>query len=179
MKEEKILDLACGGAKIRGTIGLDKTNYPGVDVVHDLDIFPYPFHRDTFDKIICSNGIEHLEKPLEVLAEIYRICKNGALVKIDVPHFSSVNTFTDPTHKHAFSTRSFDYLVPGNGLYNLNYFKGIHFQKRKVFIEFWGYPSSIREFLEWFANKFSVTYERHFAFIFPANQLIFELEVVK
>jgi ubiquinone/menaquinone biosynthesis C-methylase UbiE len=178
-KDQKILDLACGGSKVPGAVGIDKLKLPGVDVVHDLDAFPYPFENGTFDRVVCSNGMEHLENPLAVLAELHRICKNGALVRIDSPHFSSVNHFTDPTHKHGFSSHSFDYLIPGNGLYNLNYYQEVTYKKKSVYIDFYDVPKILEKLFLWLANKRTSYYERHLAFILPANQIVFELEVVK
>lgn len=39
----KKLDFGCGQKKEPDSIGLDGFASPGVDVVHDFDIFPYPF----------------------------------------------------------------------------------------------------------------------------------------
>ena len=49
--EKKILDLGCGRNKVPGAIGLDLFPVPGVDVVHDLEAFPYPFENNSFDEI--------------------------------------------------------------------------------------------------------------------------------
>lgn len=177
MKKLKILDLACGTAKTPGAIGIDRLEIPEVDIVHNLDEFPYPFKENMFDRVVCYNGMEHLQNPLDVLAELHRICKKGATVYIASPHFSSVDFFTDPTHKHPFSSRSFDYIIPGTKLFDLNYDKA-RYSKESVRITFdirgiWG------KFLTWFANHKTELYERRFAFIFPAHQVIFSLRVEK
>lgn len=174
----KILDLACGGTKTPGTVGIDQLELPGVDIVHNLNQTPYPFEDDTFDKVVCINGMEHFEKPLDVMAELHRICKRGGVIYIATPHFSSVDFYTDPTHLHPFSSRSFDFLVPGTQLFNLQYSKA-RFRKITTKITFFDLPRIINRCLSWFANKHTTYYERHFAFIFPAHQIIFELEVVK
>jgi len=36
------LDIGCGWSKRAGFVGMDKRNLPGVDIIHDLEIFPYP-----------------------------------------------------------------------------------------------------------------------------------------
>ena len=172
------LELACGATKSKGYLGIDRLDLPGVDIVHDLDVLPYPFEEGTFDEVICINGMEHLEKPLDVLAELHRICRAGAIIHIASPHFSSVDYFTDPTHKHPFSSRSFDYLVPGCKLHELQYRKE-SLRKVKVEITFIELPRIIEEFCHWLANKHTYFYERHLAFIFPAHQIIFDLEVTK
>ena len=43
MKHEKVLDLGCGLRKTPGSVGCDMISLPSVDVVHDLNSFPYPF----------------------------------------------------------------------------------------------------------------------------------------
>jgi hypothetical protein len=118
-----------------------------------------------------------LQNPLDVLVELHRIAKDKGIVHLTAPHFSSVDYFTDPTHKHPLTSRSFDYLIPGTQLYNLCY-KSIVYKKREVRITFL-LPPIIRHFMSWLVSKNMLFYERHFAFIFPAHQIIFDLEVVK
>ena len=55
----KILDLGCGNNKVPNAIGLDNVLLPEVDIVHDLMDFPYPFEKDSFDKIYLRHVIEH------------------------------------------------------------------------------------------------------------------------
>ena len=38
----------------------------------------------------------------------------GATVEIVSPHFSHRNAYTDPTHRHRFAARSFDFFVDGD-----------------------------------------------------------------
>jgi predicted SAM-dependent methyltransferase len=83
------LDLGCGASKKEGYIGVDSLKLPGVDIVHDLTFFPYPFSDNEIDEIIMDNVLEHLPQPLKVVEEIYRICKNNAQVTIAVPYFRS------------------------------------------------------------------------------------------
>ena len=47
----KKLDLGCGRSKKAGFIGLDCLVLPGVDIVHDLTKFPYPFEDGLIDEI--------------------------------------------------------------------------------------------------------------------------------
>jgi len=41
----KILDFWCGQRKKEGDVGIDTLSFPGGDIVHDLNIFPYPFEN--------------------------------------------------------------------------------------------------------------------------------------
>jgi SAM-dependent methyltransferase len=174
----KTLDLACGGTKSPDAVGIDRLPLPGVDFVHDLDTFPYPFDSDTFDRVICLNGMEHLDRPLDVLAELHRISRPGALIHIASPHFSSVDFFTDPTHRHPFSSRSFDYLVPGTQAFGLQYNSAARFAKLGARVTF-ALPCGLNRLARWLANHNLERYERHFAFIMPAHQILFDLQVLK
>lgn len=67
-KEIKI-DLACGDNKREGFIGVDIFNGPSVDIVHDLNIYPYPFEDESVDEINCSHYLEHIKHD-DVLTQV-------------------------------------------------------------------------------------------------------------
>lgn len=46
-----------------------------------------PFPADSFDKVICSEVLEHIEDHNVVLAEINRVLKVGGMLAISVPRF--------------------------------------------------------------------------------------------
>mgnify|MGYP003423107988 CR=1 FL=1 len=108
----KRLNFGCGNDIRYGYINLDNFNGPGVDVIHDVENFPYPFKDDDFDEIILINVLEHLSNPVKVLEELHRIVKPGGQVVIRVPYYNARDMYTDPTHKSFFSQYSFDYFDP-------------------------------------------------------------------
>lgn len=81
-----------------------------VDMIYDLDKFPYPFPDNYFEEILMDNVLEHLEEPMKVMRELIRICKENAKIIIRVPHFSHFKAFMDPSHKHFFSAFSIDLM---------------------------------------------------------------------
>ena len=104
MKPKKTtLHLGCGPQKKTGSIGVDFNKNINADVIHDLNKFPYPFKNNQFDKIIADNILEHLENIPKVIEELHRIAKNGAVLFVTTGHFSGIDSFTDPTHKHFFT----------------------------------------------------------------------------
>ena len=124
-----ILDLGCGNNKVKNSIGMDKVELEGVDVVHDLLSIPYPFEENSFKVIYLRHVIEHfkIEDINIILSECYRILSlNGKLI-ITVPHAFSVAAYTDITHKLFFTFNSgkfFDYRHPMSYYYkkfNINY----------------------------------------------------------
>ncbi|MCX7927088.1 MAG: class I SAM-dependent methyltransferase, partial [Candidatus Omnitrophica bacterium] len=154
-----ILDLGCGNKKTYNAIGIDRFKYPGVDIVADLNFYPWPIKSNSFDKIICRHILEHLDNVVKVMEEIYRISKPNAVIIIEVPHFSHPDAFRDPTHKHYFTFNSFDYFAdnPMYPKYTQTRFKII----RKEFKA----TSGINRFLSSHINP--LHYEERYARIFP------------
>ena len=106
---KKILNLGCGSVRIPDSIGVDRVKIDDfVDVVHDLDITPYPFKTNSVDEIHFYHVLEHLHNPMQKLEEIHRILKPGGVLYMRVPHFSSMGAFTDITHVRPFGYFSFD-----------------------------------------------------------------------
>lgn len=180
---EKILDLGCGKNKYEGAIGIDFNENTDADVIHNLNEFPYPFDDNEFDKIVLNHILEHLDDVVKVIEEVHRIAKPNAIAVINVPFFTSVDAFADPTHKHFFSSRSFDYFT--GDIDAFDYYSHARFQKLKVEIRFWQWKK-----LKWFriqnwiglgllANKCTKIYEVLFAHIFPAKEIHYELQVIK
>lgn len=96
------LNLGCGSKILKGYVNVDKFDLYDVDKVHDLEVFPYPFEDDSVDEILLSHVLEHIGHSPDVfnkiVQEFYRICKNGALVDIRVPHPRHDDFIADPTH---------------------------------------------------------------------------------
>jgi len=59
----RILDLGCGKTKHPGAVGLDIIRRSEVDVVWDMDKYPYPFPDNSFDWIIPNHSIEQIATP--------------------------------------------------------------------------------------------------------------------
>lgn len=115
IKGKKInrLNIGCGNKKIPGYIGVDLTKTNATDILHDLNRFPYPFQNNSIQEILLDNVIEHLDNVIKVIEELHRILiKNGKII-IRVPYAKSDSAFVDPTHKHFFTEKSFNYFTDG------------------------------------------------------------------
>jgi SAM-dependent methyltransferase len=106
MTPMKVLDIGCGKNKYKNELeivtGMDKVPLPGVDVIHDMEQFPYTFADESFDKVIMQHSLEHVSKEnmtnIKIIEEIHRILKPGGMLIVEVPigqwfHY-------DPTHKN-------------------------------------------------------------------------------
>src|SRR5438046_1721184 len=102
-----ILHLGSGLKYEPAAVNVDLVADTRPDVVHDLDVVPWPFPDDRFREVWAYDVIEHLDDIVAAMEEIHRTCVDGAVVKITVPHYSCCNAFTDITHRHYFSVNSF------------------------------------------------------------------------
>lgn len=171
----RILDVGCGQKKAPGAIGIDLSRRAHTDVICDLNRPPYPLRSDTFDRILLNNVIEHLDDVVAVMGELHRIAKPGGEVFVKTPHFSSLYSWQDPTHKHHLAYDSFDYFAEDTK--HSNFYSGVRYEiaeKKILFGKSW---ISVIPRLLWLLSKHK--YEKHFAFMFPANDLTFRLRVVK
>lgn len=110
------LNLGCG-VDVRpageGWVNVDHYDAPGV-VNWDLWTFPYPLDDDSFDYVLLSHVVEHLpfvrvcrngvEKDLliAVLEEVYRVCRDGAIVDIYTPNGTDKMFYSNPEHSRPF-----------------------------------------------------------------------------
>ena len=104
------LNLGCGMTRLDGFMGVDRIPADSVDVVHDLDQFPYPWPDSSVEEILMDNTLEHLDDVVAVIEELHRILVPGGRAIIIVPYAKSDGAFVDPTHKHFFIERSLDYF---------------------------------------------------------------------
>lgn len=178
----KKLNLGCGEDIKHGWVNVDSVNNEGINKVWNLNEFPYPFKNNEFDYILMSSILEHLDYPEKVIEEVWRISKNNAHILIIVPHFSCWQTWGDITHKRGFNhTSLFCFSDKQNSkksgsLINkrielFHICSKIQFGKIKKMFGF-----------SFFVNLHNITrgfYERHFAYIFPAQNLYFKLRALK
>lgn len=96
------VNLGCGDKILNGWVNLDKYDLYSVDIIHDLEKFPYPFDDNTVDEIKLSHVLEHIghhpDTFNKIIKEIYRICKNNSIISISVPHPRHDYFLNDPTH---------------------------------------------------------------------------------
>jgi SAM-dependent methyltransferase len=91
------LDLACGRSKRPGFIGVDRFALPGVDIVANLEE-PLPFADDVVDYVVASHSIEHIHDVTGLFQEIYRVCKDRAIVTIIGPYANTRLNQANPYH---------------------------------------------------------------------------------
>ncbi len=109
-----ILDIGCGLNKTPGAVGLDQLDLPSVDIKHSMREYqPLPLPSHSYDRIILSDIIEHVDNPAWLLSEAHRVGKPHATVWMRYPHYSSRNAYNDSDHKRYLGVDAFDHFIPG------------------------------------------------------------------
>jgi hypothetical protein len=172
---DKKLNLGSGIDYLEGWTNLDISDKDiygvpiKVEVIWDLNDFPWPFPDNEFDEIGAYAILEHLMSRTKPWDEIKRIAKNGCKVHVLVPHYSGYTGYDDPTHYHRYSQDAAHRVAEMWG------FKLI--SSKIVFSR--GNKWKILRIFNPVVNWFPRLYERFFANIFPSQELNWEFEVLK
>lgn len=114
------LDLGCGKRKQAHFLGMDVRDVEGVDIVHDLEAFPWPLPDQCCTMVLASHILEHI-KPWKffdpaarpcVIGEIWRVMKPDAQLLISCPYGVSSQYVQDPTHCNPINEATLQYLDP-------------------------------------------------------------------
>jgi hypothetical protein len=100
-KELLKLNLGCGASRLPGFLNVDSEAACNPDMVCNLEQ-AWPWADNSVDTISMVHVLEHLGREpqtyLNIIKEMWRVCVDGALVHIVVPHHRHDNFFSDPTH---------------------------------------------------------------------------------
>ncbi|MDQ3667674.1 MAG: class I SAM-dependent methyltransferase [Acidobacteriota bacterium] len=177
------LDIGCGRNKLSGSIGLDIVPLEGVDIVHNLEQYPYPFEDNTFEYIRLSHVIEHLQSILKTMEEIHRIARPDALVEIITPHYTDSSSWQDPTHIWHLNSRAFGFFEED--------FKTNHYSKVRFKITY--SEVKLLKLYRWLGLEFLVNlqnrsshfrffrnfWEHYLCYIIRGKVMTFRLKVIK
>jgi len=95
-----------------GYVNMDIRELKGVDVVHDIQRFPFPFSDNTFESIIMNHVWEHIEPKFRIclMNELWRISIPDGTLAIVSPHCLSAGACQDPTHYTCPNEFTFQYF---------------------------------------------------------------------
>lgn len=111
--QERILNLGCGWKPLSGAINHDRWCWADyIDVAHDLNLIPWPWRDNSFDRLIANSVVEHLDSFYGFFDEAWRILAPEGRLEVIVPRYDHVNVAIDPTHKRGYHVQSFHFLDP-------------------------------------------------------------------
>ena len=148
---KRILDIGCGNNKYPNSIGMDRVKLPNVDIIHDMEDFPYPFINNSFDTIVMQHVLEHVSKEnmanIKIIEEIYRLLRQNGTLIVEIP-LGQCFLF-DPTHKNYVGYRYWDYFSED---FPLNYYTHARLKLKSAEIVGFHGINGIERFT-WLANK--------------------------
>lgn len=106
------LNLGAGNDVRAGFINHDIVQLDGIDLVHNLNEFPWPIKDKSIDEVLAIDLLEHLDDFMKAMEEVYRIMKPGGIFRIRVPYWNSWCTHSDPTHRRGFHELRFHFFDP-------------------------------------------------------------------
>lgn len=96
------------------TLDMDLGTEP--DVVHDLDVLPYPFETDQFAEVHAYDVLEHQGRQgdwrffFAQFDELWRILKPGGRLYAIIPRHDSPWAWGDPGHTRVITAEQLGYL---------------------------------------------------------------------
>lgn len=120
------LDLGGGARPNTGFVNIDCRDLPEVDIVHDLETYPWPLPDECVSFMVASHLLEHIDPAkgnfLKFMDECWRVMQFDGEFMIAVPYAGSPGYWQDPTHCNGITERTlayFDPLYAGGGLYRI------------------------------------------------------------
>jgi SAM-dependent methyltransferase len=97
-------------------VTLDADPEVGADIVHDLDVLPYPLDDDAFDEIHAYEVLEHCGTQGDAkfffgqFRELWRALKPGGYLMISVPMWNDAIAWAVPDHRRVLPEGAFGFL---------------------------------------------------------------------
>jgi len=122
---------------------------------------------------VAHHVIEHVRDLRKFFAEVHRCAQDRAIVHIETPHYSSRNSWADPTHIHHLAV---GFCKPFLSGYLGAQFPQFRLKSRKI--TFGSFLLTLPAQLYCLFLGYD-SYEKHFTWIFPASSVVVDLEVIK
>lgn len=121
LKAKLNVDVGCGANCQPGFVGMDKRKLDGVEIVHDVEEFPWPLEDGSCSVLVMSHLVEHI-KPwltIDLMNEAWRVLEPKGLLLISTPYAGSYRYFQDPTHCNPWNDATVEYFQQGTPLYGI------------------------------------------------------------
>lgn len=111
------LDVGCGAHK-QGPewVGIDIQKLPGVDIIHDIETYPWPLPDNCVKIAVASHVAEHINPAkmgfIHWMNEVWRVVKVGHQFMMSLPYAGSPGYWQDPTHVNPCNENTWCYFDP-------------------------------------------------------------------
>lgn len=145
--EIRRLNLGAGGRCMAGPgwVNVDRIALPGIDVVHDLNVAPWPFAADSIGEVTAKDVFEHIDDAVTFLSECHRVMAPWSVLTLQTTLWQHISAYTDPTHKRFPTPHTLDYWIPGTVYYrehnaaygNFAFARNSYFSDQRFGIQRW------------------------------------------
>lgn len=146
------VNLGCADSPLPNFINVDMLDLPGVDIIHDLETFPWPFPDNSVDLIIASQLVEHINPHkgifIKFMDEAWRILKDKGQFMIATPYAPSTGYFQDPTHVNPCNELTWSYFDPVDERTGGNLYKNYRPKPWKIVENVWYSNGNLEVLLE-------------------------------
>jgi ubiquinone/menaquinone biosynthesis C-methylase UbiE len=101
------LTIASRGGKEPGFTGIDSIKTEHVDIVWDLEVYPWPIQDNSVEEISCIHQFVMAKDLIKFMAELYRISKPEAGIKFICPYYTSIKAISNPEIQRQVSEATF------------------------------------------------------------------------
>lgn len=118
------LNLGGGYKRYDGFVNADIDPLTKPEILIDLETGNFPLEDNTVSEVKAWHVLEHVgEGFFHLMQELYRICENGAIIDIQVPHHRSEVMFGDPSHVRFITTESLRQFSKTRNEWHINQWK--------------------------------------------------------
>ena len=142
---------------------IDITGEPDLKLDLEKDI-PLPLDDNSFDTVICTDVLEHLENIHEVFSELARISKNSIIISLPNPFISFFSYFRNKPYKGGAEDRR---LTFGS----IKKYYGIPYEKPPDRHKWFFSYTEAEDFLEYQAKKSGLRIEEMFGLGYYSNKI--------
>lgn len=111
--------------RVDGADHLDRFHFDGIQIVHDLNIIPWPIKSSTYMHASAIHVVEHLHRLVDFMDEAWRILEKGGSLYIETPEAGGDADleFCDPTHVRCYRPYTWINYFTLEGIANFGYTK--------------------------------------------------------
>lgn len=101
------LNFGCGTEIKKGWDNVDIQKHSKINYSFDFDVFPYPLEDNYYEYILIHAVLENLLYPEKALNELWKKCKDGAVIEIICPYYNASWVYHDLKTRKGFNKNGF------------------------------------------------------------------------
>jgi SAM-dependent methyltransferase len=156
-KDTSVLDVGVGSAPywyLRTDLkwlGLDVVPGPNVKFVLNKDS-TWPIESNSIDHVLCTQVLEHVEKPEFLVSEIWRVLKPGGTIILNAPFLYPFHGM--PNDQARYTTSQLSYFFKKFEVHNIGTLGGVGSSLATIILNFTNYKISQSTSLQFFKVVF-------------------------